>query len=144
MSDEETLKGDAAGSPPPAKSPSPFPDPPSENVVESELDAEQEAFLAECEKEFSGRYTDADKEFSQFKNAPKTDPPCVHPWRVRPRRDFQHGGNYRNDDRGRNNYQNERSRDNRNHHRDDNRSRQDYNRDRSRHDDRNDRDRRRY
>jgi hypothetical protein len=37
--------------------------------------------LAECEREFSDRYTDKDKEFVQFKAVNKVEPPCVHPWR---------------------------------------------------------------
>ena len=61
-------------------------------VSEDGLSPEQRAFLAECEKEFANRYTEADKEFMQFKNAPKLPPPCVCPWKVRPRRDFHQVG----------------------------------------------------
>ena len=61
---------------------------PASTAPAAELSEEQKAFLAECEEAFANRYTDADKEFAQFKNAPRVDPPCVHPWRVRPRRDF--------------------------------------------------------
>ena len=50
------------------------------------LTPEQEAFLAECEREFADRYTDNDKEYTDFKARDEGGPPCVYPWRP-PRQD---------------------------------------------------------
>jgi len=46
----------------------------------AELTEEQQKFLDECEKEFSLRYTDEDREFMKVKNAVPVDPPAVQPW----------------------------------------------------------------
>ena len=50
------------------------------------LTPEQEAFLAECEREFADRYTERDKEYTDFKARDEGGPPCVYPWRP-PRQD---------------------------------------------------------
>lgn len=46
----------------------------------SELTEDQKKFLAECEAEFSNRYTDQDKDFLQVKQAGIGQPPIVYPW----------------------------------------------------------------
>jgi len=63
---------------------------------EESLTDEQQEFLAQCEKEFADRYTEADKEYAQFLRSPYVHPPCLHPWpRFSNRRGgddrFQHG-----------------------------------------------------
>eukprot|EP00092_Neocalanus_flemingeri_P018299 GFUD01019806.1.p1 GENE.GFUD01019806.1~~GFUD01019806.1.p1 ORF type:complete len:123 (+),score=49.42 GFUD01019806.1:78-446(+) len=49
------------------------------------LSEEQEQFLAECEAQFSGRYSQADKDFMQVKIAGVSQPPVVQPWYAKQR-----------------------------------------------------------
>ena len=55
-------------------------------ILQEPLTPEQEAFLAECEREFADRYTERDKEYTDFKARDEGGPPCVYPWRP-PRQD---------------------------------------------------------
>ncbi|XP_046635696.1 RNA guanine-N7 methyltransferase activating subunit-like [Daphnia pulicaria] len=65
-----------------------------------ELTEEQKCFLAECEEEFSQRYTENDAEFMKLKNKPLSNPPIVDPWgnnfnRNQQRGEMDRGGGYR-------------------------------------------------
>ena len=57
-----------------------------------ELTEEQENFLAECEREFSDRYTEKDENFTELKNKPLSKPPIVDPWGNNFNRNQQRGG----------------------------------------------------
>lgn len=46
----------------------------------TELSEEQKKFLAECEAEFAGRFTEADKEFMEHCNRPTNPPPILDDW----------------------------------------------------------------
>ena len=58
------------------------------------LTSEQESFLAECEREFADRYSERDKEYTDFKARQEAGPPCVYPWRP-PRQDHHRCGRWR-------------------------------------------------
>ena len=49
------------------------------------LTEEQEQFLAECEAQFSARFTEADKDFMKVKEAGLSQPPVIQPWYARQR-----------------------------------------------------------
>lgn len=68
-----------------------------------ELTEQQENFLAECEREFSDRYTEKDDNFIELKKKPLSKPPIVDPWGNNFNRN-QHrgGGQYRPYGRDRN------------------------------------------
>lgn len=57
-----------------------------------ELTEEQEKFLAECENEFSNRYSESDANFMELKNRPLSKPPIVDPWGNNYNRNHQRGG----------------------------------------------------
>ena len=65
------------------------------------LTEEQEAFLAECEAEFSDRYTESDKDYMMVKEAGICPPPIVTPWFARHRDGGRHRGNRGRGFRGR-------------------------------------------
>ena len=46
---------------------------------------DQEQFMAECESQFSGRYSDTDKDFMKVKDAGVSQPPVVQPWYAKQR-----------------------------------------------------------
>lgn len=57
-----------------------------------ELTEEQAKFLAECEEEFSDRYTEKDISFMALKSKPLSKPPIVDPWGNNFNRHNQRGG----------------------------------------------------
>ena len=77
------------------------------------LTDEQEQFLAECEAQFSARFTEADKDFMKVKEAGQSQPPVIQPWYAR-----QRGGGGGRGNRGRQEFRGHRGRDR---HRDDHR-----------------------
>ncbi|CAG9840056.1 unnamed protein product [Diabrotica balteata] len=80
------------------------------------LTSEQKSFLEECNLEFSERYTDADIEFMKIFDSEIPPPPIVSPWYGRRRfnnRD-RPGGSY-NNYRNRDNSENNRGRESRDH-----------------------------
>ena len=79
MSSEGDIEAGSSSQGPPAPDDAAAPDAQS-------LTPEQEAFLAECEREFADRYTERDKEYTDFKARDEGGPPCVYPWRP-PRQD---------------------------------------------------------
>ena len=56
-----------------------------------ELTGEQKSFLAECDEEFSKRYTENDADFMELKNKPLSIPPIVDPWGNNFNRNHQRG-----------------------------------------------------
>ena len=69
-----------------------------------QLTEEQKNFLAECEAEFSNRYTESDKDFMKVKDAGISQPPIVQSWY--PKQRGVGGGN-----RGRHDFRGHRGRD---------------------------------
>lgn len=82
------------------------------------LTKEQQAFLVECQTQFSGRYTDSDPEFKRKLESDIPTPPIIENWtRIRQhgnynrnnyRRNYQRNENHRND--GHNDSYNQRDR----------------------------------
>ncbi|XP_057369951.1 RNA guanine-N7 methyltransferase activating subunit-like [Daphnia carinata] len=60
-----------------------------------ELTDQQKSLLADCENEFSERYTEKDTEFMELKNKPLSKPPIVDPWGNNFNRNQQRGGGHR-------------------------------------------------
>ncbi|XP_050079368.1 RNA guanine-N7 methyltransferase activating subunit [Anopheles maculipalpis] len=63
------------------------------------LSPEEQAFMEECENEFTGRFTDLDEEFMAHCQRESKPPPVVHPWNSR--RGGGGGGGGNGPDRGR-------------------------------------------
>lgn len=67
------------------------------------LSDEDASFLVECEQEFRSRYTDADKEFKQYKEKPDALPPIIEPWNTN-KRNHDGGNNWNRNQSHRSNY----------------------------------------